>query len=137
LKSGTLHLLWIGLVLIFTGTTVASAEPDQEIKYLLSFVADSGCIFTRNGTAHDSPDAADHLRLKYREGKRYADSAEQFIDRLASESSWSGEPYTVDCDGRVETSSAWLHRALTDYRLADDPNRTGNTEVPPDGTKVN
>ena len=32
-------------------------------------------------------DAADHLRLKHRRGKRYATSAETFIDRLASKSS--------------------------------------------------
>ena len=93
------------------------ADADREIQHLLSWVADSGCSFTRNGTVHTSPDAADHLRLKYEKGKRYADTAEQFIDRLASKSSWTGKSYTVDCNGQVESSNAWLHRALLEYRM--------------------
>lgn len=99
---------------------LAGDEPatvsDTEIQYLLEFVATSGCDFIRNGSAHDPADAADHLRLKYRKGKRYAGSADQFIDRLASESSWTGKAYTVDCNGTVEPSKTWLHRALDDYR---------------------
>lgn len=97
----------------------AVAEPDQadaEIQYLLTFVADSGCTFVRNGDAHDSADAADHLRLKYDRGGRYADTAENFIDRLASGSSWSGKPYTVTCGEVTEPSGEWLHRALDAYR---------------------
>ena len=44
---------------------------------------------------------AEHLELKYSRGKRYADSAEAFIDRLARKSSWSGEPYQLICDGET------------------------------------
>jgi hypothetical protein len=98
----------------------ADGATEREIDYLLGFVEKSGCVFVRNGTEHDSADAADHLRLKYSRGSRYVNSAEQFIDRLASESSWSGEPYTVTCDGRTETAGAWLHRALADYRESAD-----------------
>lgn len=106
------------LLLALSGNAgAATLEPTEaEISYLLDFVATSGCTFIRNGDEHDSADAADHLRLKYRRGHRYADTAEKFIDRLASESSWSGRPYTVRCGEQVETSSAWLHRALTSYR---------------------
>ena len=47
---------------------------------------------------------AEHLELKYSRGKRYADSAEAFIDRLARKrkSSWSGEPYQLICDGETQ-----------------------------------
>ncbi len=48
--------------------------------------------------------------------KRYAGSAEQFIDRLASESSWTGKPYTITCEGVVYPSGDWLHQALQEYR---------------------
>lgn len=92
------------------------ATTAAEIGYLLDFVATSGCTFIRNGSRNDPEAAADHLRLKYSNGKRYVDSAEQFIDRLASESSWSGKPYTVECQGTIEPSQAWLNRALADYR---------------------
>ncbi len=95
---------------------VAAGDTEREIEYLLEFVATSGCSFERNGTEHDPADAADHLRLKYSRGTRYVNSAEQFIDRLASESSWTGRAYTVTCDGNTEPSGPWLHRALDEFR---------------------
>ena len=94
----------------------AADQADAEVKYLLTYVENSGCTFHRNGTDHDSADAADHLRLKYRRGGKYVNNAEQFIDRLASESSWSGSKYTVTCEGNTELSGEWLHRALNQYR---------------------
>ena len=57
---------------------------------------------------------AEHLELKYSRGKRYADSAEAFIDRLARErkSSWSGEPYQLICDGEKQPAGDWLTMRL-------------------------
>ena len=91
-------------LLLLLATAVAAEPADQEIDYLLSFVAGSGCTFLRNNSAHDSADAADHLRNKYARGKRWVSSAEQFIDRIATGSSFSGEPYRVRCD-EIETNS--------------------------------
>lgn len=112
----------LAAVLAWPAAVLAAADPtpvaDQEIQYLLEFVASSDCAFVRNGSEHDPADAADHLRLKYKRGKRYADSADNFIDRLASESSWTGKDYTVNCNGTVEPTGAWLHRALDDYRYS-------------------
>ncbi len=92
------------------------ADPAQEVRDLIARVAASGCTFIRNGTAHDAAAAADHLQLKYRRGERYVDTAEQFIDRLASESSWTGRPYLIRCDGVTEPARDWLYRALEDQR---------------------
>ena len=94
----------------------AGEGTEQEIRYLLEFVAASGCTFVRNGSDHSSAEAADHLRLKYERGRRYANSAEDFIDHLASQSSWSGDTYTVRCGNDTLTSSLWLHRALAAHR---------------------
>ena len=57
---------------------------------------------------------AEHLELKYSRGKRYADSAEAFIDRLARKrkSSWSGEPYQLICDGEKQPAGDWLTMRL-------------------------
>ena len=115
------HRNWPAYCLIaglafFSAAATADETTDAEVEHLLEFVADSGCTFHRNGEDHNSADAADHLRLKYRRGKRYVNSAEQYIDRLASKSSWSGEPYTVTCDSQTQTSSAWLHEALREHR---------------------
>jgi len=119
-------------VLLFLSPAMAHADPSQaprEIEHLLEFVANSGCTFHRNGSDHDSVDAADHLRLKYNRGKRYADSAEHFIDRLASKSSWTGKPYTVTCSGRIEPSGEWLNRELNHYRAASVSPASGATNA--------
>jgi len=109
---------------------IAQAEPSQasiEIEHLLQFVASSGCTFHRNGSDHDSVDAADHMRLKYGRGKRYADTAEHFIDRLASKSSWTGKTYTVTCADQTEPSGEWLSRELGRYRAASTSSPSGKT----------
>ena len=111
-------LLW-ALLTLPAGADVP-AEADREIQYLFEFVAGSGCRFERNGSSHDPEDAADHLRLKYRRGARYVNTAEQFIDRLASESSWSGRAYTTHCEDRAIPTGQWLHQALADYRKMPD-----------------
>lgn len=98
-----------------------AAEPvDAEIEVLIQAVASSGCEFERNGDRHEAAAAADHLRLKYRRGKRYATSAEKFIDRLASKSSFTGRQYLMLCPGEDEqTANAWLHAALNAHRHVD------------------
>ena len=103
-------------LLFGTLASASDAAADAEIRYLLDYVADSGCVFLRNGDSHEAADAADHLELKYQRGRRYADTAEHFIDRLASQSSWSGKPYSVTCGATTEPSADWLHRALAEYR---------------------
>ena len=85
---------------------------EQEITALIAAVESSGCFFLRNADRHDSAEAADHLRLKYRRGRRYADTAEHFIERLASKSSWSGKPYFIECDGEQSPSGDWLSAQL-------------------------
>ena len=77
----------------------------------------SGCTFIRNGSRHDAEDAASHMRLKYRRGKRYATTAELFIERLASKSSFSGKPYAIECPGsEAVPSGEWLTARLHEYR---------------------
>ena len=108
-------LLTLGL-LSLSFALPASETSEEEISYLISFVSASGCTFHRNGTDHPATEAAEHLQLKIRRGSRYADSAEHFIDRLASASSWSGKPYRVTCEGKTEPSRDWLYRALGQHR---------------------
>lgn len=94
---------------------------EDEIEHLILSVAESGCEFERNGDRYNAHDAADHLRLKYRRGKRYASTAESFIDRLATKSSWTGKHYLMICSNAGEhTANAWLHAALEAYRESHD-----------------
>ena len=127
--AGKLRLaLLLALVLTLPTQAAPESTSEAEIQYLLEFVANSNCDFIRNGSSHDPAEAADHLRLKYNRGRKYAGSAEQFIDRLASESSWTGKPYTVNCGGHTEPTRDWLHSALADYRSSDT---AAGTEKPP------
>jgi hypothetical protein len=57
------------------------------------------------------------MRMKYRRGKRYATTAELFIERLASKSSFSGKPYKIECPGGdTVLSGDWLTARLQEYR---------------------
>ena len=74
-----LSLLIIVAALLHSPALFAG-DPDPEIDHLLEAIGDSGCIFIRNGTRHDAEKAEDHLRMKYDRGRRYATSAETFIE---------------------------------------------------------
>jgi hypothetical protein len=114
-----------GLVLLISllpAGTVSAADnlQDREIEQLLGFVGNSGCDFIRNGKRHESGEAESHLRMKYSKARRYIDDAQDFIDRIASESSWSGKPYQVQCPEQPPRNSGpWLHAALQDIRTAE------------------
>ena len=98
-------------------TTAQAADAVDEIDFLASAVGSSGCTFIRNGKRHDAADAEAHLRMKYRRGKRYAPTAELFIERLASRSSISNKPYYIECgDGEPVETGIWLTQRLEDYR---------------------
>jgi hypothetical protein len=107
----------LGLFLLTAGA--AGNEPEREIEYLLDTIGNSGCIFVRNGSRHTAEKAEEHLRMKYQRGKRYAKTAELFIERLASKSSISKKVYTIECPGADPVPSGdWLMAVLTEYRSA-------------------
>ena len=97
----------------------AEEQYPTEIDYLLTAVGKSDCAFIRNDKRHSAEDAEDHLRMKYRRGKRYAPTTEAFIERLASRSSMSKKLYLIDCPGEdLLPSGDWLTERLTEYREA-------------------
>ena len=111
--------LAILLCLVCAPAAFAEDHMDVEIDYLLETVANSNCVFVRNGDEHGPQAAKDHLSLKRRRGKRYFSSAEEFIDRLASKSSWSGKPYYIRCeDEEQQLASSWFYDVLAEYRSA-------------------
>ena len=106
---------------IFAATLLpvyAADNMDAEIDYLLETIETSGCTFIRNGKEHEPGPARSHLELKRKRGKRYYDSTEEFIERVASSSSWSGKPYMIRC-GEEDSMPIkdWYLQALTEYRL--------------------
>ena len=109
----------LSVILIAGSIATVHAGADAEIRSLIYAVAESDCKFERNGSLHSAEAAAEHLELKYSRGKRYADSAEAFIQRLASKSSWSGKPYQMICDGQTQLTGDWLTATLQEIRMGE------------------
>lgn len=110
---GTLVLLQ----LTFAPAFAVDDSADLEIQYLLQAVGSSDCTFVRNGEKHTAPRAEDHLRMKYNKARKYIDDAEDFIKKIASESSWTGRPYTIECPNQdAEPSGNWLLARLQEHR---------------------
>jgi hypothetical protein len=90
-----------------------------EVDGLLSRLEASACEFSRNGSWYPASEAKAHLlrKLGYLEDKGLVQTAEQFIERAASSSSVTGEPYLVRCgsDAPVQ-SGAWLRAQLKAMR---------------------
>ena len=102
--------------------------PDQqtqdEIQYLLQKVEHSGCEFYRNGSWHPGPEARAHLARKYQavDAKGLIRTTDDFVRRVASESSLSATPYRVRC-GKTEpvSSETWFRQELARYRQRGGP----------------
>ena len=119
LNVTTTFLLLVGLCLGMAIDAVADETPDteREITALIEFVEKSQCAFHRNGKMYTSEQAASHLRLKWSKGERYAKSAEAFIDNLASKSSWTGKPYSIECKPEAKRDiNSWLKAELVNLR---------------------
>jgi hypothetical protein len=109
-----LGLLWV---------PVARAEPPAkvqiEVNFLLGYIDGSGCAFYRNGTWHDSKAAQAHIRDKYKylAARNLINTTEEFIEKAASESSFTGQTYEVRCNGGAPlTSNQWLRDELARLR---------------------
>ncbi len=110
----------MSFVLISTG--YADDVIDTEIDYILDAVATSDCVFIRNGKEYKPEAAMDHLNLKRRNGKKHYSNADEFIDNLASSSSWSGEPYHIRCgDEEAQLAKEWFSAVLAEYRAQSAP----------------
>ena len=100
-----------------TAMPAYATHDDVEIQHLLSAIGSSGCTFTRNGTDHAARTAESHLRMKYRRAGTRIETAEAFIEQLASESSWTGQPYLIRCGADEPVQSGdWLGNQLSEFR---------------------
>jgi uncharacterized protein DUF5329 len=95
------------------------AKTQAEIDHLFDYIAKSSCKFNRNGKWHDMVVARSHVNTKYEWLKERGkiDSAESFIDNAASQSSFTGSDYLVQCPGSgAVPSNGWLKSELGRYR---------------------
>jgi len=117
-RIGVLALA-LQLLLLPVVRAASSTNTQTEVDFLLGYLAASGCEFYRNGTWHDSDAAQAHLRKKYiyLAARNMVTSAEDFIEKAGSQSSFSGEAYQVRCHGGASvTSRKWLNDELVHFR---------------------
>ncbi|WMJ69617.1 YfeK family protein [Stenotrophomonas sp. 24(2023)] len=112
---------WLAALLVVALPVQAAPGPEarREIGALIASLDGSTCQFQRNGTWHDAAAARAHLQRKYDYllKKDLVDTAEQFIERAASQSSLSGKAYRIRCPGQPEqTAAAWFGQRLQALR---------------------
>lgn len=101
-------------------------KAQTEIGYLLNQLQHSKCRFGRNGSWYDADEAVFHIDRKYQYLlKRNAiQSTENFIERAASRSSVSGQPYRVQCgESAVVESAEWFRAELDMFRRRHESSR--------------
>lgn len=105
------------LILLLGSSHLCHADDADGIEYIINAVGTSDCVFIRNGKEHAATDAEHHLRMKYRRGQKWVTSAESFIDRIASKSSFSGKPYFIRCGLEAPQPAAdWMMERLSVFR---------------------
>lgn len=110
-------LMTVAQDLAAQGTDEARAR--LEIGSLLKRVEHSKCRFLRAGAWHSSEAARVHLerKLEFALMQQPMNSAEDFVARIASGSSSTGEAYKIQCAGALpEFSAQWLQRELVAIR---------------------
>jgi hypothetical protein len=109
----------LAAILLFPFASLADTM-DEEIDYLLNAVEKSDCTFVRNGKRHSGEDARAHLQSKRRHNAHLFDSADEFIERIASKSSMSGKSYLISCKGQNQQTAAEWFTALLMQRRKDN-----------------
>jgi hypothetical protein len=112
-------IAFFALLSAFCNAEELSGSTKQEIEHLFAHLESSGCQFNRNGSWYSAAEASVHIRKKYDYlvGKGLLNTSESFIEKAATESSMSGKPYQVKCEGQsVVLSSVWFNNELKVYR---------------------
>ena len=125
----TIKLVFLFLSFLFANQTFADwSQEERKIAYLLSEIKRLDAVFVRNDSDHSPEEAVSHLRMKLKSAQNswFAPAkekwtAELFIEKIASKSSISGEPYLIKFkNGRTVAAGEWLKDRLNDWNLSKD-----------------
>ena len=112
-------LILLLLVLALPAQAFTDSKLVRVDKLLNLLSSKTDMIFIRNGSEYDVNDAVAHLRRKLDYAADKVNSAEEFIDNVASFSSLSGKPYQVkELGGQPSDFGLYLHELLKE---ADTP----------------
>lgn len=117
-------------VLQSAGAQTAPVAERQKIEALIKSIADAKDLqFVRNGKVYDAVIAAKFLRGKLAANAAEVKTARGFIDKVASFSGTSGEPYLIRrSDGTEIKSKDYLLAELRKLEKAELEQRAGNRQ---------
>jgi len=107
--------LFVSLACLLAPVQAYALSEEDKITMLIESVRDTpeGTHFIRNGKAYDVAEAVSHLNFKYSKAKSRIKTAEEFIQRIASGSSVSGEEYLIRYpDGMTVTAAVFFAERL-------------------------
>lgn len=110
-------LLLFSLILISSSGQKEQQKPlseEAKITYLIHCVEQlNNATFIRNGVSHNAKAAAAHLRMKREKAGNRIKTVDQFIEKVASKSSITGEPYQIVYeDGKRIDAKAFYQSCL-------------------------
>lgn len=122
--------LWIGGLLWAADASVTPVE--QEIEALLTRgAARQDVQFVRNGQAYDAATAGKFLRSKWDRQKADSKAVGDFIDRIATKSSTTGQPYLIRFkDGQTVECRVFLLRLLAQSTMNENVTSSVGSSAP-------
>ncbi len=100
------------LVGVFTGRARAGVSPSEQarIDRLIEYIESRKDVkFIRNGNEYSCEDAAKFMRGKMKSMGEHVNSAQQFIEQIATKSSTTGHLYMIKlADGKSMPSAQFL-----------------------------
>ncbi len=121
MKNKLFQTVLIILILSYAGTLWAGwNEEEQKINFLLEQLGQVDGYFIRNGNDHSPESAVAHMKMKMEKAMNFWFAPDQskwtvdmFIDKIASQSSFSGKPYQIRFkSGQVVNTGDWLNERL-------------------------
>ena len=122
MKALILTIAATALALSVGSAALRAADlPPAEEKQIEALIAGiermTDATFIRNGRPYGAAAAAEFLRRKWRHREADVRSADDFIEKVASFSSTSGQPYRIRfSDGRETACSTFLRAELSNLR---------------------
>ena len=119
IRSPLLLAAGLGLTIASAACAQPPATALREIDHLLRYIGNSGCEFKRNDTWNNAAAAEAHVRGKYdvMEKLGMINTTKDFIDKAATQSYFSGQPYAIKCGADVPVpSNFWLNNELARFR---------------------
>ncbi len=106
----------INVAMSQTKTNVSTLTEAQKIEKLIVAVEQlQNAKFWRNGTSYNAAAAASHLRMKYNKAGSRIKTATDFIEKIGTASSTTGEKYMIEYhDGKKVECGVFLKQQLVE-----------------------